>query len=57
MTKLAEHLIDKHGIVVSAMKHPDFEGIRVVPNVSLSVREIDYFGEVMEDIVRTGALT
>ena len=56
MTKLAEHLIDKHGIVVSSMKHPDFEGIRVVPNVSLSVKEVDYFGDVIEDIARTGML-
>ena len=53
MTKLADHLIDKHGIVVSSIKHPDFEGIRVVPNVSLSLQEIDYFGDVLEDIART----
>jgi selenocysteine lyase/cysteine desulfurase len=56
MTEVANHLLDKHGIVVSAIRHPDFEGIRVVPNVSLSVQEIDYFGDVIEEIARTCAL-
>jgi selenocysteine lyase/cysteine desulfurase len=59
MGKLAEHLIDKWGIVVSPMKHPDglIDGIRIVVNVSLSAREIDYFADVMEDIIKKGALS
>jgi len=59
MAKLAEHLIDKWGIVVSTMKHPDglIDGIRIVVNVSLSVREIDTFADVMEDIIKKGTLT
>jgi len=58
MAKLAEHLIDNWGIVVSPMKHPDglIDGIRIVVNVSLSAREIDYFADVMEDIIKKGAL-
>jgi isopenicillin-N epimerase len=56
MAKLAEHLLDKWGIVVSPMKHPDglVDGIRAVVNVSLSATEIDYFADVMEDVVRKG---
>jgi selenocysteine lyase/cysteine desulfurase len=56
--KLADHLLDKWGIVVSVMRHPDrlIDGIRIVVNVSLSVREIDYFADVMEDIIKRGAL-
>ena len=57
VTKLAEHLLDRHGIVVSPMKHPDFEGIRVVVNVSLSAKEVDYFADVMEDIIKKGVLS
>jgi selenocysteine lyase/cysteine desulfurase len=59
MAKLTEHLLDKWGIVVSPMKHPDglIDGIRVVVNVSLSAREIDTFADVMEGIIRKGALT
>jgi selenocysteine lyase/cysteine desulfurase len=54
MAKLAEQLLDKWGIVVSVMKHPEglIDGIRIVVNVSLSAREIDYFAEVMEGIIK-----
>ncbi len=56
MAKLTDHLLDKWGIVVSPMKHPDglIDGIRAVVNVSLSAKEIDYFADVMEDIVKKG---
>ena len=56
MAKLAEHLLDKWGIVVSAMKHPDglVDGVRAVVNISLSAKEIDYFADVMEDIIKKG---
>jgi len=58
MGKLTEHLLDKWGIVVSSMRHPDglIDGIRIVVNVSLSAREIDYFADVMEGIIKKGAL-
>jgi len=58
MAKLAEHLLDKWGIIVSSMKHPEklIDGIRIVVNVSLSVKEIDYFADVMEGIIKKGAL-
>jgi selenocysteine lyase/cysteine desulfurase len=54
--KLAAHLLDKWGIVVSPVKHPDglVDGIRIVTNVSLSAKEIDYFADIMEDIIKKG---
>ena len=54
--KLTAHLLDNWGIIVSAIKHPDklIDGIRAVVNVSLTVREIDTFADIMEDIVRKG---
>lgn len=54
MAKLADHLFDKWGIVVSPMKHPDglIDGIRIVVNVSLSPKEVDYFADVMEGIIK-----
>jgi isopenicillin-N epimerase len=56
MDKLAAHLFDKWGIVVSPIKHPDglVDGIRIVVNVSLSAREIDTFADVTEDIIKKG---
>jgi len=57
-TALRDHLRTKWGIIVSDMQHPDkiIDGIRVVVNVSLSAKEIDYFADVMEGIVKKGAL-
>lgn len=59
MAKLTDHLLDKWGIIVSPIKHPDglIDGIRVVVNVSLSAREIDFFAEVMEGIIKKGTLS
>ena len=58
MAKLVDHLLDKWGIIVSPIKHPDglVDGIRVVVNVSLTVKEIDTFADVMENIIRKGSL-
>ena len=58
MAKLTDHLLDKYGIIVSPIKHPDglIDGIRIVVNVSLSAREIDTFADVMENIIKKGAL-
>jgi selenocysteine lyase/cysteine desulfurase len=58
MKELTQHLLDEWGIVVTPIKHPDglVDGIRAVVNVSLSVREMDYFGDVMEDIIKKGTL-
>jgi len=58
MDKLTAHLLDKYGIIVSGIKHPEgiIDGIRIVVNVSLSVKEIDFFADTMEKIVKAGAL-
>jgi selenocysteine lyase/cysteine desulfurase len=58
MAKLTDHLLDKWGIIVSPIKHPDglIDGIRIAVNVSLSAKEIDYFADVMEDIIKKGTL-
>jgi selenocysteine lyase/cysteine desulfurase len=52
--KLMEHLLDKWGIVVTPSQHPDklIDGIRAVVNISLSAKEVDYFADVIENIVR-----
>jgi hypothetical protein len=57
MAKLSEHLLDKWGIIVTPVKHPDglMDGIRVVVNISLSAKEIDYFADVMEGIIKKGS--
>ncbi len=54
MAKLTSKLHDSYGIIVSHMKHPNFEGIRVVPNVSNTLREMGYFAESIEDVIKKG---
>jgi selenocysteine lyase/cysteine desulfurase len=55
--KLGTRLLDDHGIVVSPMRHAKWEGIRIVPNISMTLQEIDYFADVVEGIIRKGSLT
>jgi isopenicillin-N epimerase len=52
--KLTEVLWDRHRIVVTPIKHPDFEGIRVTPNVYTTLREIDTFAEGMVALAQKG---
>jgi isopenicillin-N epimerase len=52
--ELAEHLWSRHRIIVTPIKHAEFEGIRVTPNVYSTLAEIDLFTEVMADIARKG---
>ena len=52
--KLNDHLWEKHGILTTAIKHDEFEGIRVTPNVYTFPDEIDRFREVLERVVREG---
>jgi selenocysteine lyase/cysteine desulfurase len=54
MAKLTAKLHDGYGIVVSHMKHAKFEGIRIVPNVSNTLREVDYFADSIEEVIRKG---
>lgn len=52
--KLSQWLLDKHRVVTVAIKHPEFEGIRVTPNVYTTLDEIDRFADLMERAARHG---
>ncbi|MFC1724297.1 aminotransferase class V-fold PLP-dependent enzyme [candidate division KSB1 bacterium] len=52
--KLSNHLWQKHRIIVVPIKHSEFEGIRVTPNVYTLLEEIDTFCEVMEKVIKNG---
>ncbi|UCH10511.1 MAG: aminotransferase class V-fold PLP-dependent enzyme [Fidelibacterota bacterium] len=51
---LADYLWQKHRIIVTPIKHPEFEGIRVTPNVYTTLEEIDRFTDQMEMIIKKG---
>jgi isopenicillin-N epimerase len=53
-SELADALWNEHRIFVVAIKHPEFEGIRVSPSVYTTVEEIDRFADAMEAALRNG---
>jgi selenocysteine lyase/cysteine desulfurase len=52
--KLSEHLLAKHRIVTIAINHSQFSGIRVTPNVYTTLKEVDTFTHVAQQIVSRG---
>ena len=52
--KLTQHLWAKHRIFVVAIKHDEFQGIRVTPNVYTTLSELGVFCRAMEDVIRDG---
>lgn len=51
---LVQHLWNRHRIIVTPIKHPEFEGIRVTPNLYTTLGELDRFCDAMEDVTRNG---
>jgi selenocysteine lyase/cysteine desulfurase len=54
---LAAHLWKKYRIIVTSIKHPEFEGIRISPNLFTTLEELDRFTEAMEEIIKKGIKT
>src|SRR5688500_7008800 len=48
--KAVSTLWEKWRIIATPIKHAEYEGIRVTPNVYTTLEEIDTFGEAMEKI-------
>ncbi len=51
---LASHFWAKYRMIVTPIKHAEFEGIRITPNVYTTLEEIDTFVEAMEEVLRKG---
>ena len=52
--KLQAHLWDKSRIMTTPIVHPEFNGLRITPNVYTTFDEIDAFGARMERPLTTG---
>jgi selenocysteine lyase/cysteine desulfurase len=52
--KLTDYLWERHRILVTPIKHPDFEGIRVTPNVYSTLGEIDAFTAAIAAVAEQG---
>jgi selenocysteine lyase/cysteine desulfurase len=52
--KLSDHLWEKDRIFTVAIKHDEFQGIRVSPAVYTTLEEVDRFGDAMERVAKSG---
>jgi len=52
--KLQAHLWEKHRIMTTPIVHPEFNGLRVTPNVYTRPDEVDVFSEKVEEVLRKG---
>ena len=51
---LVSHLWKQHRIIVVPIKHDEFEGVRVSPNLFTTLEELDRFCDAMEAVIRDG---
>jgi selenocysteine lyase/cysteine desulfurase len=55
--KLTSYLWTKHRIWTTAVVTPgEYEGLRITPNVYTTLEEIDTFADVMEKVIKAGAI-
>jgi isopenicillin-N epimerase len=52
--KIADYLWEKHKIFVVAIKHDEFEGLRITPSTYSTLEEVDRFCDVMEGVIAKG---
>ncbi len=52
--ELNAHLWSKHRIITVPIKHAEFEGIRVTPNIYTTLEEIDRFCDAVETVIKNG---
>jgi selenocysteine lyase/cysteine desulfurase len=52
--KLVQHLRREHLMITTPITHPQFEGVRISPNVFTTLEELDRFADAMEHVVRHG---
>jgi selenocysteine lyase/cysteine desulfurase len=53
-TAIGNYLFDKHRIFTTPIRHEEFQGIRITPNVYTTLGELDRFCTLMETIARKG---
>ncbi|MCG8608866.1 aminotransferase class V-fold PLP-dependent enzyme [bacterium] len=55
--EVGKYMWNKHRIIVTPIKHDEFEGLRVTPNVYTTLEEVDRFADAMEFIIKNGIET
>jgi selenocysteine lyase/cysteine desulfurase len=52
--KVGSYLYDRHKIIVTPIVHPEFNCIRVTPNVYTTLGDIDRFANATEEVLKKG---
>ncbi len=52
--KVCDYLFNKFKIYTTPIVHEEFKGVRVTPHVYTTLKELDFFVEVVSDIVKKG---
>lgn len=54
VSALTQHLWNRHRIIVVPIRHAEFHGLRVTPNVYTTIEELDRFVDAMRDVAVNG---
>ena len=52
--KVAAHLWAKHRIFVTPIKHDEFEGLRITPNLFTTLEELDSLTAAIDKVIEKG---
>ena len=52
VSKVYDHLWSKYRIIVAPIKHAEYSGLRVTPNIYTTLGEIDTFSGAIEDLLK-----
>ena len=53
-SKINDFMWNKYRIITTAINRPEYNGIRVTPNIYTPLEEIDTFIMAMEDLLKNG---
>jgi len=52
--KAYESLWSKYRIITASIKHAEYQGLRITPNIYTTLQEIDMFGDAVEELLKKG---
>ena len=52
--KAYETLWSKYRIITASIKHAEYQGLRITPNIYTTLQEIDMFGDGVEELLKKG---
>jgi len=52
--KVTAHLWNRHRIIVTPIRHAEFQGLRITPNLYTTLHEIDTFIDAISDVLKAG---